>query len=57
MLEITGYKQVGDLEKCLKKQGIRFFYGKPGVIWTTLSLIEAAGGLKPVNDNQKPEIL
>ena len=44
--QITGYERPGDVEKCLKKQGVRFFFGKNGP-WTTLDLINAAGGLCP----------
>ena len=33
--QATGYKQIADVEKCLTKQGIRFFNGKEGP-WTTL---------------------
>lgn len=41
---ITGYERSGDVERCLKEQGITIFYGKNGP-WTTLDLINAAGGL------------
>lgn len=43
---MTGYARQADLERCLQRQGIRFFYGRGGV-WTTIGLIEAAGGLRP----------
>ena len=42
--DITGYERAGDVERCLKKQGIRIFYGRNGP-WTTLDLINAAGGI------------
>ncbi len=45
--KVTCYKYAGDVEKCLKKQGIRFFFGKNGP-WTTIDLINAAGGIRPV---------
>ena len=58
LLRVTGYQHVGDLARSLSKQNIRFFYGKGGVIWTTVNLVDAAGGLKPAaneNDVQKLE--
>lgn len=45
--KITSYERAGDVEQCLKKQGIRFFLGKNGP-WTTIDLINAAGGLRPI---------
>lgn len=45
LLEITGYKTVGDMERCLTEQGIRLFRGKGGMVWTTMELINQAGGL------------
>lgn len=44
--QVTGYTRQADLERCLKKQGIRYFYGKDG-IWTTLDALNAALGLRP----------
>ena len=41
---ITGYERLADVERCLERQGIRFFRGKARV-WTTLDLINAAAGL------------
>lgn len=43
--ERTGYQRRGDVERCLKDQGIRFFMGRAGV-WTTVDLVNAAGGLQ-----------
>jgi hypothetical protein len=45
LCEITGYERSGDVERCLRAQGIRMFKGKGGVPWTTIDLINAAGGL------------
>lgn len=42
---MTGYERAADIAKCLKRQGIRYFDGKDGP-WTTLELINAAGGLR-----------
>jgi hypothetical protein len=47
----TGYARLADVERCLKKAGIRYFYGRGGV-WTTVDLINAAGGGLPANDGQ-----
>lgn len=41
---ITGYERPGDVERCLRTQGVRYFTGKDGP-WTTIDLINAAGGL------------
>lgn len=43
---LTRYQRAGDVERCLRQQGIRVFYARDGV-WTTLELINAAGGLQP----------
>jgi len=40
----TGYTRVGDVAKCLDRQGIRYFHGKTGVIWTTTDLVSRAAG-------------
>ena len=47
---ITGYQSAAAVERCLSKAGIRFFYARTGV-WTTLDLVNAAGGLKPASAN------
>ncbi len=41
---ITGYQRPGDVERCLRQQGVHVFYGKSGP-WTTVALINKAGGL------------
>ena len=43
--QVTGYERSGDVERCLRDQGIRLFFGKLGP-WTTLDLLNAAGGLR-----------
>lgn len=43
---ITGYSRRSDVEKALIEQGIRFFRGRLGP-WTTLEMINRAGGVKP----------
>ena len=51
--EAMGYQNMADVEKKLVSRGIRFFPGKPGHIWTTLDLINAAGGLSPTSNEEK----
>lgn len=46
LFELTGYTRPADVERCLRDQGVKFFWGKDGP-WTTLELINAAGGLRP----------
>jgi len=50
--------RLGDLEKCLRKNGVRFLYGKTG-IYTTVDALNAAMGLKSGKPakNQPIEIL
>lgn len=53
----TGYDRPGDVEKCLRKNGVRFLYGKSG-IYTTIDAINVAMGLKSDNlpDHERPDI-
>lgn len=44
---ITGYERPADAARCLREQGIKVFEGRNGRPWTTIGLIEAAGGLLP----------
>ena len=44
---VTGYSRRSDVERALRSQGIRMFVGRKGP-WTTLDLINQAGGLTPV---------
>lgn len=48
---VTGYQRVSDVERCLTGQGVRFFRGKDGP-WTTLTLINAAGGVTPASSHE-----
>lgn len=48
--EVTGYKRTRDLERCLTAAGVRWFCGKDGP-WTTIDLINAAGGLQPAEND------
>ena len=40
----TNYPGPGLIEKCLQRNSIKYFNGKDGP-WTTLGLVEAAGGI------------
>jgi len=48
----TGHSQRGRLAACLCHQGVRFFRGKRGIIWTTKEELNRA--LHPEHQ-QKPE--
>lgn len=48
---ITGYARRADVERALHAQGIRLFRGRTGP-WTTVDLINQAGGLKARNLEQ-----
>lgn len=45
LTETTGYQRPADIERCLREQGVRYFWGKDGP-WTTIDLVNAAAGLK-----------
>ena len=47
----TGYYRPADIERCMKKNGIRFLYGQGGKIFTTIDAINAAMGLKAQDSN------
>lgn len=51
----TGCTRMKDLEECLKKNGVRYLYGKRG-IYTTTDAINAAMGLKTVSNQQANDI-
>ncbi|MCH4563386.1 DUF4224 domain-containing protein [Halomonas sp. EGI 63088] len=56
---ITGYKRPADIERCLVDQGVKVFRGRTGP-WTTIDLVNQAGGLRPNADNDDsydPDIL
>lgn len=48
---ITGYARRADVERTLSEQGIRIFRGRTGP-WTTVELINQAGGLRPATQEQ-----
>ena len=39
----TGYHRPGDIERCLRKNGVQFLYGRRG-IYTTVDALNAAIG-------------
>jgi hypothetical protein len=47
---ITGYQRAADVERCLRDQGVKIFYGRSGP-WTTIELINQAGGLAPATND------
>lgn len=47
---VTGYRRRADVERALRSQGIRIFVGRRGP-WTTVDLINEAGGMKPQNQD------
>jgi hypothetical protein len=47
LLQATGFERPGDLTRLFDQQGIRWFPGKGGRPWTTMALINKAGGLFP----------
>ncbi len=53
----TGYDRLSDIEKCLKKNGVRVLYGKNGAIFTTIDALNAALGLKAQTDDNEINIL
>lgn len=57
---ITGYQKPSDVERCLVEQGIQVFRGRRGRLWTTMDLVNHAGGLRQAADNDdaySPDIL
>jgi hypothetical protein len=53
LLAATGYKRAGDMAAALRRQGIHLFEGKDGP-WTTIELVNAAGGLLPAPVKEEP---
>lgn len=48
---VTGYQRRSDVERSLIDQGVRIFRGRCGP-WTTIDLINQAGGIKPDSDDK-----
>lgn len=53
---LTGYTRRSGVEQALRKQGIRWFWGRHGP-WTTIDLVNQAGGNTPVTEKYDSEIL
>jgi len=53
---LTGYTRRSGVEQTLRKQGIRWFWGRQGP-WTTIDLVNQAGGKTPVTEKYDSEIL
>lgn len=51
--QATGYRRPRDIERCLEQAGVRYFPGKDGP-WTTIDLINAAGGLRSASNDPYP---
>jgi Domain of unknown function (DUF4224) len=51
---VTGYERPAEAARCLRDQGIKVFNGRNGRPWTTVGLIEAAGGLLPGRTGSEP---
>lgn len=47
LLQVTGFERPGDLTRAFDQVGIKWFPGKGGKPWTTMALINKAGGLYP----------
>lgn len=56
--QITGYSNPCKIGQCLDRQGVRYFTGSRGRIWTTQESLNAALGLptQPVIDISHDEI-
>lgn len=50
---VLGYTHAGEVVRCLKKQGVKVFLGKGGEPWTTIELINQAGGLRAPASNDE----
>lgn len=48
---VTGYTRRSDVERALRGAGIKVFQGRKGP-WTTIDLVNQAGGLAPGNQEQ-----
>ncbi|WP_256670654.1 MULTISPECIES: hypothetical protein [unclassified Pseudomonas] len=54
---VTGYQRRSDVERSLTEQGVLIFRGRSGP-WTTIDLINRAGGIKPdIDDRYGADIL
>jgi hypothetical protein len=56
LLAVSGYAREGDVCRMLDEHGIRYFLGKGARPWTTLDLINAAGGLRYGELAERPDL-
>lgn len=54
--KLTQYERPGDVERVLEKSGIRYFPSRRGC-WTTLALVNAAGGIVTIQQQDSGDIL
>jgi len=54
--KLTHCERMGDVQRHLEKDGIRYFHGRKS-IWTTISLVNAAGGIVGEQQQSNERIL
>ncbi|MFC1843277.1 DUF4224 domain-containing protein [Thermodesulfobacteriota bacterium] len=54
--ELTGYEKPAEIASCLSRQGIPYFIGKRGRVWTTLDAVNVAIGARNNEDGQQDTI-
>ncbi|MDS9676821.1 DUF4224 domain-containing protein [Pseudomonas aeruginosa] len=54
--QLTGYTKRSGVERALRKQGIRWFWGRYGP-WTTIEMVNQAGGQAPDDEQYDSRIL
>ena len=57
LMEATGYRRRSLLEKCLRKQKIKFHYGRGGQIWTTVDALNNSLDVKEANPEEKLDFI
>jgi hypothetical protein len=45
LADLTGYTRPGEIALCLDRQGVKYFVGKRGRVWTTREALNVALGL------------
>lgn len=53
---LTGYQRQADIERWCQANGVRYFRGRAGAIWTTLAAVNTALGLRDGAD-PRPQTL
>jgi hypothetical protein len=56
LMTVTGYKKRSLLERCLRSQKIKFFYGRGGQIWTTSDALNAGLGLIAIQQDNNQSL-